>query len=212
MKSVLVCLLAGLFAVQSLAVQAETYVAGKHYEVLPAPVVTRNKNKVEVVEVFWYGCSHCFDFEPMLTAWKAKLPPEADFHQIPAMWSPAMKLHAQGFYTAKSLGILEKTHIPFFNTLHLEKKRINNEDDLARFFSRFGVDKSTFDKTFNSFGVTSQVSLAESRAKSYRIQGTPELIVNGKYRVSSTMAGGQANMLKVAAFLVEKERAALPKK
>lgn len=122
-----------------------------------------------------------------------------------------MKLHAQGFYVAKSLGILEKAHMPFFNTLILEKKRINDEESLARFFATLNIDKNTFYKTLNSFGVNSQVSLAESRGKSYRIQGTPELIINGKYRVSSTMAGNQANMLKVASFLVEKERATLPK-
>ncbi len=211
MKSIVVFIASFILAVQSLSVNAENYVAGKHYEVLPTPIATRNKKKVEVVEVFWYGCSHCFDFEPMLVVWKAKLSNDVDFHQMPAMWSPVMKLHAQGFYVAKSLGISDKIHQPFFNALNLEKKKINDEESMARFFSAFGVDKSTFDKTFNSFGVTSQVSLAESRARSYRIQGTPEIIVNGKYRVSSTMAGSQADMLKVASFLVEKERATLPK-
>lgn len=211
MKAMMVFFAACVLAVQSFGASAENYVAGKHYEVLPKPVVTRNKNKVEVVEVFWYGCPHCFDFEPMLIAWKAKLPAYADFHQMPAMWSPVMKLHAQGFYVAKSLGILDKIHQPFFNTLNVEKKRINDEAAMGQFFSRFGVDKATFDKAFNSFGVSSQVSLADSRARSYRIQGTPEIIVNGKYRVSSTMAGSQANMLKVATFLVEKEQATLPK-
>lgn len=211
MKSLVIFIASCVLAVQAVSVNAENYVAGKHYEVLPSPIATRNKKKIEVVEVFWYGCSHCFDFEPMIVAWKARLTNDVDFYQMPAMWSPVMTLHAQGFYTAKALGILDKVHQPFFNTLNLEKKRINDQEALARFFSSLGVNKSAFDKTFNSFGVTSQVSLAESRARSYRIQGTPEVIVNGKYRVSSTMAGSQANILKVASFLIEKERAALPK-
>lgn len=211
MKSLVIFITSCVLAMQAFTVNAENYVAGKHYEVLPAPIATRNKKKVEVVELFWYGCSHCFDFEPMLITWKAKLSNDVDFHQMPAMWNPVMKLHAQAFYTAKALGILDRLHQSFFNTLNLEKKRINDEDSLAVYFSRFGVDKTKFDKTFNSFGVTSQVSLAESRARSYRIQGTPEIIVNGKYRVSSTMAGSQGNMLKVALFLVEKERLTLPK-
>lgn len=218
MKSFAAMLVVCALALQVATVQAETYTAGRHYEVLPTPVATRNKSKVEVVEVFWYGCSHCFAFEPMVSAWKTTLPADADFHQLPAMWSPVMKLHAQGFYVAKSLGLLEKVHQAFFNTLNLERKRINTADDLARFFSNYGVDRATFDKTINSFGVTSQVNLAESRARSYRITGTPELIVNGKYRVASgwpdgkPMAGSQAEMLKVASFLIEQERAKLPKK
>jgi thiol:disulfide interchange protein DsbA len=211
MKSILVLLTAATLFLQSFVVSAENYVAGKDYEVLPNPVATRNKNKVEVVEVFWYGCSHCFDFEPMIATWKAKLPEYADFHQMPAMWNPVMKLHAQGFYTAKALGLLDKIHQPFFSALNVEKKRMNDEAALAVFFNRFGVSKEIFDKTFNSFGVNSQVSLADSRARSYRIQGTPELVVNGKYRVASSLAGNQANMLKVASFLIEKEKATLPK-
>ena len=211
MKLLSMFFLALVLLVPSLNVNARSYEAGKHYEVLPKPVVTRNKNKVEVVEVFWYGCSHCFAFEPMVSAWKAKLPAYADFHQVPAMWNAPMKLHAQGFYVAKSLGMLDKIHQPFFSLLNVEKKRVNDKEALAAFFARFGVDKATFDKTFNSFGVTSQLSLAESRAASYRIQGTPEMIVNGKYRISSSMAGSQAGMLDVASFLIEKEQAALPK-
>lgn len=211
MKSIVVFVAACVFAMQSFTVNADNYIAGKHYEVLPTPVTTRNKNKIEVLEVFWYGCSHCFDFEPMLVSWKSKLPNDTDFYQMPAMWNPVMVLHAQGFYTAKALGILDKVHQPFFNALNVEKKRINNQAALASYFTTFGVDKKTFDKTFNSFGVTSQVALANSRAKSYRIQGTPEIIINGKYRVASSMAGNQPEMLKIASFLIEKERAALPR-
>jgi len=211
MKSFLSVLLLAVCSLQSLSVNATEYVAGKDYEVLPSAVATRNKAKVEVVEVFWYGCSHCFAFEPGLKAWQKTLPAYADFYQMPAMWSPVMKLHAQGFYVAKALGMLDKIHEPFFSALNVEKKKLADKDTMAAFFARFGVDKATFDKTISSFGVESQVSLAESRARSYRIQGTPELIVNGKYRVSTSMTGSQPNMLKVASYLIEKEKAMLPK-
>lgn len=216
MKSIVTLFLACLLVGQSFSVlaedQAKTYVAGKDYEVLPEPVVTRNKHKVEVVELFWYGCPHCFEFEPMLEAWKAKLPPVADYYQMPAMWSSKMELHAKGFYVAKALGILDEVHEPLFNLMHVEKKRIDNRDELAAFFKRFGVDKDAFDRTFDSFSVESQINIAKSRAVSYHMQGTPELIVNGKYRVSTTMAGSQANMLKIASFLIEQESKKLPKK
>lgn len=186
---------------------AKDYVAGTHYEVLPTPVVTRDKNKIEVVEIFWYGCSHCFSFEPMLVSWKNKLPDDVDFHQMPAMWNNAMKLHAKVFYTANALNILDKIHQPFFNALNVERQRMSSEGSIEQFFANYGVDSKTFKSTFNSFGVNSQVKLAESRAASYRMQGTPELVVNGKYRIAGALAGSQAEMLKVAEFLIAKERA-----
>ena len=188
---------------------AADFVAGTHYEVLPEPVPTRDRQKIEVVELFWYGCTHCFHFEPLIKTWKSKQPTDVDYHAVPAMWNKKMALHAQAFYTAQSLGILEKIHEPFFNRLNVQKKSLNDENELADFFAGFGVDREKFRKTFNSFGVTSQVNLADSRARSYRIQGTPEMIVNGKYRVSSSQTGSQARMLEVVDFLVAKERAAL---
>lgn len=204
-KILLAAFAALLFSVQT--VNAETYVAGQHYEVLPNPVLTRDKNKIEVVELFWYGCSHCFSFEPMVSTWAKQLADDVDFHQVPAVWNKTMELHARAFYTANALGILDKTHDAFFSALNVERQRLNNQNSIAAFFSKFGVEKKTFDNTFNSFGVNSQVKLAESRAVSYRMQGTPEMVVNGKYRVAGNLAGSHQNMLKVAQFLVEKERA-----
>ena len=197
-----------LFGTQ--AAVAERYEAGKHYEVLPSPVVTRDKNKIEVVELFWYGCSHCFNFEPMLLSWKKTLDDDVDFHQMPAMWNATMKLHAQAFYTARALDVLDKVHMPIFNAMHVERNRLDSRSSLERFFAQHGgVDQKTFNSTFDSFGVTSQVRLAESRASSYRMQGTPEIIVNGRYRIAGALAGGHAGMLKVAEYLIEKERARL---
>lgn len=203
------------FLVLLLGVQtasAEEYVAGKDYEVLPTPVITRNPDKIEVVEMFWYGCSHCFHFEPMIVKWKKGLADDVDFHPVPALWNGTMKLHAQAFYTADALGILDQTHEAFFNAMHVEKKRFNDAESIADFFARFDIDHDTFMKTFNSFGVKSAVSLAESRGRSYRMKGTPELVVNGKYRVAGSLAGSQQNMLKVADFLIEKERKAMAAK
>ena len=122
-----------------------------------------------------------------------------------------MKLHARAFYTAHALGIAEKMNAVIFSEMNVKKNRLKNEEAIAKLFVKNGVDKGKFSKTFNSFGVTSQVGLAESRANSYRVKGTPEIIVNGKYRVSSTMVGSQANMLKVADFLIAEERKKLGK-
>lgn len=187
------------------------YLPGSHYVELPQQVPTVDRNRVEVTEVFWYGCSHCFAFEPMLEAWVARLPEDVVFQQSPAMWDEAgvMELHARMFYTAKALGIFDQLHQKLFDAMNLKKKRLQSEAEIAEIFVDNGIDKDVFHKTFNSFGVTSAVRQAEARQRSYQIQGTPELVVNGKYRVTGRLAGGHEDMLKIATFLVDKERAAL---
>lgn len=182
------------------------YKAGEHYQLISPAVRTANPNKIEVTEVFWYGCGHCFHFEPMIKSWKKKLADDVQFVQTPAMWNKPMQIHARAFYTAQALGVGEKLHQPIFDAINLNKKRLTSEDELAALFAKYGVSKEDFSKAFNSFGVTSQVKQADSRARSYRISGTPELIVNGKYRISAAMAGGQSEMLKVADYLITKER------
>lgn len=188
-------------------VSAETYNAGTHYDILDTPVRTRDSAKVEVVEVFWYGCSHCYSFEPFVEQWKKTIPSDVDFWSSPAMWNGAMKLHARAFYTAKALGVLDKLHEPLFTVLVVERKRLSNQSQIGDLFADYGVNREAFDKTFNSFSVNSQVKQADARARSYKVAGTPEVIVNGKYRVSGGKAGGQANMMKIVDFLVDKERA-----
>ncbi len=184
-----------------------TYQAGTHYTVLETPVRTRNPNKIEVTEVFWYGCGHCFTFEPIVHEWESQQADDVDFRQSPAMWSGPMEIHARAFYVAKALGVSDKTHQPMFSALNLQRKPLNNVDQLSDFFVELGVDAEKFKKAYNSFGVTSQVKQADSRARSYKISGTPEIVVDGKYRVSARMAGGQAEMLKVVDYLVSKIRA-----
>jgi len=197
---------------QPAAPKGKSYEAGVHYEVLANPVRTRDKTKVEVVEVFWYGCSHCYSFEPLINKWKEKKAKDVDFWRSPAVWNGTMKTHAKAFYTAKALNVLDKLHTPLFTTLIVEKKRLNNQDQLGKLFADYGVDKEKFNKTFNSFGVDSQATQADARARSYKVTGTPEMVVNGKYRISARAAGGQAEMLKVVDFLVAKERALLAAK
>ena len=183
------------------------YQAGVHYEVLETPVRTIDPSKIEVTEVFWYGCGHCFRFEPMLHQWKKKLSKDVVFRQSPAMWNEVMQMHARAFYVAQALRVLDKVHKPIFNALNVERKKLATKEELAAFFKAHGVDEETFAKTYKSFGVTSQVRQADSRARSYKITGTPEMVVNGKYRISARMAGGQSQMLKVADFLIKQERA-----
>lgn len=191
------------------AVAEDTYIAGTHYKVLEMPVRTRDSNKVEVVEVFWYGCGHCYNFDPIVNQWKTTKPEYVDFYRSPALWGGSMKLHAQAFYAAQVLGVSEAVHTPLFVTLNVERKTLNTPESIADLFADYGVEREKTLKALSSFGVLSQVKQADARARSYKISGTPEVVVNGKYLISAKMAGGQNNMMKVVDFLVAKESQAL---
>jgi thiol:disulfide interchange protein DsbA len=184
------------------------YAADTHYDVLSPAIRTGNPEKIEVVEFFWYGCGHCYTFEPVVSQWKQNLDDDVEFKGSPAIWNKPMELHARAFYTAQVLGVADKVHLPIFQAMNVDRKPLGSERDIATLFADHGVAVDDFNKAFNSFGVASQVKQAKARAVSAKITGTPELMVNGKYRVSTRKAGSQAEMLKIVDFLVEKERAA----
>ena len=187
----------------------ETYIEGEHYIVLDNPVATRDSGKIEVVEMFSYGCPHCYEFEPLVKNWSKKQADDVDFWFFPAVWNKPMKLLAQAFYTAEELNVAEQIHLPLFSKVVLEQQSVRNESDLANLFEKYGVDKKDFTKAFNSKSVTEQVIKAEQRVADYKPVGVPEIVVNGKYRIGRMRAGGQAEMLAVVDFLIKKERAEL---
>lgn len=184
----------------------ETFTAGEHYQQLAVPVRVDDPNKIEVAEMFWYGCAHCYSFEAALRPWAAQQQQDVNFVKVPAMWNDSMKLHAGMFYAAKQLKVLKEMHGGIFTAMHVEKKKFVREEEIQKFFADYGIAAETFNKTFNSFGVASQVKKSDARARSYQITGTPEMVVNGKYRVSSRMTGSQEKMLEVVDFLVKRER------
>ncbi len=188
-----------------------TFTAGEHYTVLERPVPTRDTTKVEVVELFSYGCSHCYEFEPLVRAWAEKQDGDVDFRVIPAVWNKSMALYARAFYAAEKLNVADKIHLPLFKAIVAEQKTISDENDVADFFVEQGVDKKDFSKAFNSRAVKTKVVHAEERARLYKLAGAPEIVVNGKYRVDRMRAGGLKEMLAVVDYLVGEERAALKK-
>lgn len=212
---------AALFAlIMPLLAQAdEPFKEGQHYYRLAEPVRPRNPQKIEVVEVFWYGCPHCFRFDPVIKTWQKTLPADVDFYRLPVIWNSTTQLHAQAFYTAQALGVLDKLHDPLFEALNVQGNPLNNKEKVAQLFAQHGVGEDAFNKAFNSFGVTSQVNQAKARTLSYKIEGTPELVVAGKYRITgrgladenSSEHATHEKMLEVANFLIAKERQAAKK-
>ena len=203
----MLCLLLPLaFNISTATAQGEQYKAGTHYEVLKTPVRTSDPKRIEVAEVFWYGCSHCFSFEPMVSTWASQLPEDVNFVHSPAIWHKSMELHARAYYTAKALKVLDPVHQAIFEVMNLKRNKLASKEAIAGIFVAQGVDLDKFNKTFDSFGVVSATKQADARQRSYGIKGTPEMVVNGKYRISAKIAGGQGAMLKVADYLIEIER------
>ena len=190
--------------------QMDRYLPGTHYTVLDNPVNTNDPSKVEVLEVFWYGCSHCFRFEPLVNDYEANAPEYVDFQRFPAMWNALMKIHAQVYYTAEALDALHVLHEPVFNAINLEGNRLANERQIGALFAEHGISEEDFESTFNSFSVRTKVNQAERRMQDYQIRSTPNMVVNGKYLITTgENVRTQQEMMEVVKFLVEKERSTL---
>ena len=187
---------------------APTYQEGLHYVRLATPVRTRMPGKIEVVELFSYACVHCYHFEEPLEAWQKKLPADVDFWRSHVTWNSVTELYARAFYTAQALGALDKISPAMFRAIHVDNKAPATKAKLAELFAANGVSAEAFDKTFGSFGVNSQVDQASARARSFELQGTPEMVVAGKYRVTGNGLHSQAEVLQVVDYLVELERKA----
>lgn len=199
----LMVLLLGTF---SLGAAAETFREGVDYKVLETPVDVDNPKNIEVREFFWFGCPHCFALEATISDWKKTMPEGVDFVQTPAPLNASWAPHAHAFYVAEALGKGPEISTALFDALHMEKKRITKQDQLAQFFTQFGVTEEDFNKLYNSFSVRVAVRKAEALAKAYRLSGVPALIVNGKYLVEMRTAKSNERMMEIINFLVEKEK------
>jgi thiol:disulfide interchange protein DsbA len=182
---------------------------GVHYQRLsPTQPTSSNPDQVEVAEVFWYGCPHCYHFDPMLEAWLAKKPEYVSFIRIPAVWNPLLELHARAFYTAEALGKGAEMHSEFFREIHERGNMLDTEEKLQEFFGRFGVDATAFKTAFDSFAVHAKLQRADELNRRYRISSVPTLIVDGKYTTAGSEVGSYEELLELVTELAAAEHAA----
>jgi thiol:disulfide interchange protein DsbA len=175
------------------------------YETLSPAQPTHNPDKIEIIEFFWYGCPHCYDFEPLLEKWVKALPKNVEFIRQPAVFSELWGKHAKAYFTAEALGVVDKVHNDFFETLQTKKQHLETEDELAKFFVAHGVNENEFRTTYNSFLVDTKVRQAATTAGRYGITGVPAIIINGKYKTNGPLAGSHEKMLEVINQLIQKE-------
>ena len=184
----------------------EKYSEGIHYEVIDNPTTVRDPSKVEVIEVFWFGCNHCYALEPYLARWKKNIPEGVNFSKSPATWNEVLKTHARMYYTAKALGI-EQQFIPAaFNTIQNEGRRLTGNTEIEYFFKGFDIEREKYKTVNKSFGFSNALDQADKKMKQCEITGVPVIIVNGKYRVGASRAVGTDGLFDVVNFLVEKEK------
>ena len=201
MKKILVFMM--LMAASTL-LQAADYKEGVHYKKL-SEQQPESGERVEVLQFFWYGCPHCYTFEPYVNAWKKSKPDNVDFARVPAIFRPDWEVQARAYYALSNMGIIEDMHGKIFEALHKKKKRLDTKEKMTDFLVKNGVDKAAFEKEYNSFTTDGMVRKAKKKMKAYRIQGVPSMVINGKYLTSGSMAGSYDNMVKITNYLIEKE-------
>lgn len=209
-----------VFALVGLVITASTAIAqpavpspfeeGKHYFAIETPEGYRPIDGVKVTEVFSYLCSHCASFEPYIENWHDKQPESVQFERIPVEFGRAIwSLYARAYVTASVLGIEDVAHKPMMDALWKDKRQMRSMEELAEFYSQFGVDEDKFVATSKSFAVDMRVKREQQQVQQAGVSGTPAMLVNGKYRVSAGGAvTGFDQMLAIVDDLVARELAA----
>ncbi len=180
------------------------------YSTLANALPVENPGKIEIAEFFWYGCIHCYNLQPVLDAWLLKLPPDVVFRRIPAVFNEPRRAHdAAIYYAFEALGVLDKLHRPFFDAIHKDRLKTDNPAALNEWLARNGVDLKKFEAVTKSFGVQSKAKRAAQLTAGAHIDGTPALMVHGRYTISTEQGGSREGMLANAERLIPVARKAL---
>jgi len=190
--------LAPLIVLQPLRAAAQQR---ENFVEIDPPLPVEANGKIEVVELFWYGCIHCYNLEPALEGWLKKLPRDVAFRRVPAVFNRPMEFDAAIFYAFEALGVLPKVHRSFFDAIFKDHLQRTDKEAMNQWLEKNGIETKKFDDALKSFGVQSKTRRAKQLTVDYKIDGTPSMGVNGRYTVS---AGD--NLFPTVDMLVERER------
>ncbi|HEX4918574.1 MAG TPA: thiol:disulfide interchange protein DsbA/DsbL [Limnobacter sp.] len=168
-----------------------------------------NPAKIDVVEFFWYGCPHCYNFEPKVTAWAKALPADVVFTKVPiAFQSQRVNFfgHQKLYYTLEAMGKLDVGHTKVFEAMHKDKKQLANDAQIFDFAQSIGLNREQFANTFKSFGVANKCNQATKLFNDYGADGVPTLGIDGKFFTSASIAGSEENALRIADSLIKRQR------
>ena len=204
-------LLAAL-ALAPLLARAQQPRPGSEYTALAVEQPVEAAGKIEVTEFFWYGCPSCYKFEPLLESWVPKLPADAQFRRVPAVFSERWARDAAVYYAFEALGLVERLHRPFFDAIHRDRLQPEKPEALGEWLERNKVDRKRFDDAIKSFGVQSKVRRAAQMSGAYKLDGVPTLAVHGRYTIQIEQGRSFEGMLQIAEHLIGVTRKALAAK
>jgi thiol:disulfide interchange protein DsbA len=208
-------LLAQALAPPAAPAPASTWKEGVNYQLLtPTQSTNAPPDKVEVIEVFWYGCSHCYAFEPFLEGWKAKKASYVQFTRLPVTWGPVHQAHARLFYTLAALGKGEELHSAVFREIHVNQNPlvsktsdpVETEQIQLAFAKNHGIKEDEFRRAYHSFMVETNLQRAADLVRRYRVEGVPLVVINGKYIADVGTAGGQSQLISLINYLAAREQ------
>ena len=193
---------------------AGKWTAGTNYKpLLPAQPTDTPPGKVEVVEMFWYGCPHCDALEPYLESWLKNMPSYIEFVRVPVMWADVHRAHARLFYTLQALGKVDELHAKVFDEIHQKNDELYTQGDEqatlradVQFAKANGISEADFVKAWNSFGVQTNLQKADDLARRYRIESVPSFVIDGKYETDVGMAGSDAKLFELINDLAASEK------
>lgn len=189
-------------------------IEGRQYVVL-TPSLPTTPGKVEVIEFFWYGCPHCYAFEPAIEAWAKQLPADVAFRKVHVAFRANVKTHQRMFYALESMGKEVQARPAIFNAMHQQGQALDDVKSQARFLSSLGLDSAKYQDAYNSFGVVTKCGQAEKLSEAYRIDGVPSIGVAGRFLTSPGQAGAGQHVteielgqkaLQVTDFLIQRAR------
>ncbi len=184
---------------------AQKYEEGVHYDTLPQAQPVQTGDKIEVLELFWYHCPHCFSLEPILEDWlENSMPENAEYVKMPGIFRKSTIFDARVYYTLEALGVADKMHADVYKEIHVRKNPFKELADLKSLLDKYGISESDFTDTFNSFVVNTKIDYARAMFSRYEAMGVPTIIVDGKYRASASSAGGFKQLMELTSYLVEK--------
>ena len=184
----------------------ELYQEGKHYTVLGTVQPVETGDKVEVREMFWYGCPHCFRLEDRLESWVENMPEGSGFVRMPAIFSDVWEQHAKLYYTLQAMGEVDNLHRKVFDAIHVENESIVADEEIINFAVKHGLEKSLVEQTLSSFSVMSKINAAKVNVRKYQVTGVPAIVVAGKYLTDVSSAGSEQNLFLVVEYLINKAK------
>ncbi|OHC82354.1 MAG: hypothetical protein A3J99_05555 [Sideroxydans sp. RIFOXYD2_FULL_59_7] len=194
-----------LLMLSAVQVQAEV-MAGRDYQVLKPAQPTSSGSKVEVLEFFFYGCSHCFHLHGPFSSWEKTMPKDVDLQYVPVIFRDSWEPMARTFYALEAMGMRERVHNDLFEAWNVFGTDLSDQEKISAFVAKRGVDRSKFDAAYNSFSLAGKVARSNQLVRSYGIRGTPTIAVDGKYIITGLEPADAIRVLNEVIKIARKER------